>query len=59
MAREKKIGFLDQRKLDRLVAEYNMDDVIDRQKYNMIMGGIVVYGLVINYILCKIIIFMI
>ena len=53
MAREKKIGFLDQRKLDRLVAEYNMDDVIDRQKYNMIMGGIVVYGLVINYILCR------
>lgn len=53
MAREKSVGFLDQRKLDRLCADYDLNDVIDRQKYNMIMGGVVVYGLVINLILCK------
>ena len=53
MAREKSPGFFEKRKLERLYAEYNMDDVIDRQKYNMIMGGIVAYGLIINLILCK------
>jgi hypothetical protein len=53
MAREKKAGFLENRKLERLYAEYDMNDVIDRQKYNMIMGGVVAYGLIINLILCK------
>ena len=53
MASERSAGFLANRKLERLAAEYDLNDVIDRQKYNMIMGGIVIYGLVINYILCK------
>ncbi len=53
MARESSIGFLDSRKLERLTAQYDLNDVIDRQKYNLIMGGIVVYGLVVNVILCK------
>ena len=53
MAKEKSVGLLSQRKLDRLAADYNLNDVIDRQKYNAIMGGVVVYGLVINLILCK------
>ena len=53
MAREKSAGFLESRKLERLYADYDLNDVIDRQKYNMIMGGIVIYGLVVNLILCK------
>lgn len=53
MARERSVGFLESRKLDRLAAEYDLNDVIDRRRYNMIMGGVVVYGLVINLILCK------
>lgn len=53
MARERSVGFLDQRKLERLQADYDLNDVIDRQKYNIILGGIVVYGLVVNLILCK------
>ena len=53
MAREESRSFLDNRKLERLYADYNLNDVIDRQKYNLIMGGIVVYGLVVNYILCR------
>lgn len=53
MAREKSVSFLDNRKLERLYADYNLNDVIDRSKYNLIMGGIVVYGLVVNYILCR------
>lgn len=53
MAREGSAGFFENRKLERLNAEYNLNDVIDRSRYNLIMGGIVVYGLVVNYILCK------
>ena len=53
MAREKSVGLLDRRKLERLAAEYDLNDVIDRQKYNLIMGGVVIYGLVVNLILCK------
>ena len=53
MARERSMSFLDNRKLERLCAEYDLNDVIDRSKYNFIMGGIVVYGLVVNLILCK------
>lgn len=53
MAREERIGLLDRRKLDRLTADYALDDVIDKQKYNLIMGGIVVYGLAVNLVLCK------
>ena len=53
MAREGSAGFLENRKRERLYADYDLNDVIDRPKYNLIMGGIVVYGLVINYILCK------
>ncbi len=53
MAREGSASFLDKRKMERLYADYDLNDVIDRPKYNLIMGGIVVYGLVINYILCK------
>ena len=53
MARERSVGFLESRKLDRLAAEYDLNDVIDRQKYNMIMGGVVLYGLIVNLILCK------
>ncbi len=53
MADEGSRSFLDNRKYERLYADYNLNDVIDRQKYNLIMGGIVVYGLVVNYILCK------
>ncbi len=53
MAKERSAGFLENRKLERLYADYDLNDVIDRQKYNLIMGGIVVYGLVVNYILCK------
>ena len=53
MAREERIGILDRRKLERLTADYDLDAVIDRQKYNLIMGGIVVYGLVVNLILCR------
>ena len=55
MTSEKSKGFLSQRKLDRLYADYNLNDVIDRQKYNAIMGGVVVYGLVFNLILCKLV----
>ncbi|MCR4807533.1 MAG: Bax inhibitor-1 family protein [Lachnospiraceae bacterium] len=47
------MSILNERKLARLSAEYGLDDVIDRQRYNVIMGGIVVYGLVVNLILCK------
>ncbi len=47
------LSILNERKLARLSAEYGLDDVIDRQRYNVIMGGIVVYGLVVNLILCK------
>lgn len=53
MASGKSGGLFENRKLERLYAEYDMNDVIDRQKYNMIMGGIVAYGLIINLILCK------
>ena len=53
MAREGSASFLDKRKMERLYADYDLNDVIDRPKYNLIMGGIVVYGLVINYFLCK------
>ncbi|MCR5419640.1 MAG: Bax inhibitor-1 family protein [Lachnospiraceae bacterium] len=50
-AKEK--DFFASRKLERLYAEYDLNDVIDRRKYNGIMGGVVVYGLVFNLILCK------
>ena len=53
MAREGSVSFLDKRKMERLYADYNLNDVIDRPKYNLIMGGIVVYGLAVNYFLCK------
>lgn len=53
MARERSAGLLERRKLERLYAEIDPYDVIDRQKYNMIMGGVVIYGLIINLILCK------
>ncbi len=46
-------SFMAKRKAERLLADYSLDDVIDRRKYNMIMGGVVVYGLVFNLILCK------
>ncbi len=53
MEREKSMSFFEKRKYERLYADYNLDDVIDRNRYNAIMGGIVVYGLVVNLILCK------
>ncbi|MCR5508732.1 MAG: Bax inhibitor-1 family protein [Lachnospiraceae bacterium] len=52
MARES-TGLFENRKLERLYADYDLNDVIDRQKYNLIMGGVVIYGLVVNLILCK------
>lgn len=53
MAKAGSAGFFENRKLERLYAEYDLNDIIERPKYNLIMGGIVVYGLVVNYILCK------
>lgn len=53
MTGEKRAGLLESRKLNRLYADYDLNDVIDRQKYNMIMAGVIIYGLAVNLILCK------
>lgn len=37
---------------ERLNAYYDEADIIDTKRYNMVLGGVVLEGLLVNYILC-------
>ena len=41
-------------KLERLSKVYDPAEIIDEQRYNMVMGGVVLYGIVVNIILCAV-----
>lgn len=40
------------RREERLNAYYAEEDIIDEKKYNLVLGGVVLEGLIVNYILC-------
>ncbi len=39
-------------RMERFNKEYSQDKVLSVRTYNLILGGVVLYGLVVNYILC-------
>ncbi len=46
--------FSNEAKEERLNKMYDPAEIIDDQKYNMVMGGVVIEGLVVNLILCAV-----
>ena len=46
--------FSNEAKEERLNKYYDPAEIIDDQKYNMVMGGVVIEGLLVNLILCAV-----
>lgn len=45
-------GFSQQRRIDRMNQAFSMNGIISNRAYNLVMGGVLFYGILINIILC-------
>ena len=44
-------GFSQQRRIDRMNQAFSMNGIISNRAYNLVMGGVLFYGILINIIL--------
>lgn len=45
-------GFSQQRRIDRMNQAFSMNGIISNRAYNLVMGGVLLYGILVNIILC-------